>query len=46
MYQWTNPFVTDARKFTSSFGEIPVTPHATGVAETVRWMHDFWLPKQ
>jgi nucleoside-diphosphate-sugar epimerase len=44
MYQWTDPFVSDTTKFVETFGSIDTTPHATGVAETVRWMLDEWLP--
>ncbi|GAB2826016.1 SDR family oxidoreductase [Actinoallomurus bryophytorum] len=36
-YQRDRPFVTDASKFTGTFGPFAVTPHAEAIAATLDW---------
>ncbi len=45
MYQWTDPFVSDATKFVNAFGALQTTPHDEAVDRTIRWMRDSWLPQ-
>ncbi len=37
MYQWTEPFVSDASRFERAFGPFEVTPIAEAVRATVEW---------
>ena len=39
-YQWTEPFVVDDSAFRSRFPDVPVTPLAEAVAQTVSWYRD------
>ncbi|MGW0825320.1 NAD-dependent epimerase/dehydratase family protein [Streptomyces sp. NPDC002845] len=36
-YQRDRPFVTDAAKFTDTFGPLPTTPHPQAIATTLAW---------
>lgn len=37
MYQWTEPFVSDASRFDRAFGPFEVTPNAEAIRRTVEW---------
>ncbi len=40
MYQWTDPFISDASAFIRAFGAIETTSHSDAVKATVAWMRD------
>jgi nucleoside-diphosphate-sugar epimerase len=40
LYQWTDPFIVDDRKFHDTFGPFVTTPLDTAVADTVAWNRD------
>lgn len=38
--QWDRPWVVDATRFTSAFGEIDTTPHDVAMARTIAWFRE------
>jgi nucleoside-diphosphate-sugar epimerase len=40
MYQWTDPFISDASAFIRAFGTIETTNHPEAVKATVAWMRN------